>query len=496
MQKVDIIAVQAILLVMLFSFYMLGQQWGLIYSLLNMVPVMVFFVISNYGSYSIAFRPELVDQSTIIISVFANFILIIYIHSHFYGAFLNNIRELKENGEKQVVLNAELELAIEKAEKSSLIKSEFLATMSHEIRTPLNAIIGMSNVMLMAKPRPDQKENLDVLKFSANNLMAIVNDVLDFNKIEAGKVVFEKNKFNLAEVIENICGLEKIKAEQKGVEFAVKMDPLLTEKTLIGDATRLGQILFNLISNAIKFTQNGNIWIKASFHESQDNNVTVNFVVKDTGIGIDQRHLESIFEPFTQESITTTRQYGGTGMGLAIVKRLLELQGVQMYVTSKLGRGSEFSFSMDFPVATATDEADDKNLPIAGSEYLGNLKMLIAEDNPVNVLLMKKLLSKWKIKPVIANNGQHVIEIAKESDFDIILMDLQMPVMNGFDAAMEIRKLPDPRKALTPIIALTAAALYDIKAQVLKAGMNDYVSKPFKPEELLEKIQNLVAAVH
>jgi len=375
-----------------------------------------------------------------------------------------------------------------------MVKTEFLATMSHEIRTPLNAIIGMSNVMLMAKPRADQKENLDVLKFSANNLMAIVNDVLDFNKIEAGKVVFEKNKFNLIEVLENICGSEKIKAEQKGLEFAVKFDPLLKSKTLIGDPTRLGQILFNLISNAIKFTKTGNIWVKASFYQNQDKNVTVNFVVKDTGIGIDQRNLESIFEPFTQESITTTRQYGGTGMGLAIVKRLLELQGLQMYVTSKVGRGSEFSFSMDFPVASATDGVEDRSLPTS-SDDLRHLKMLIAEDNPVNVLLMKKLLSKWKIKPVIANNGQHVIEIARDHNFDIILMDLQMPVMNGFDAALEIRKLPDPKKALTPIIALTAAALYDIKDQILSAGMNDYVSKPFKPEELLEKIQSLVAAV-
>jgi len=494
MQKVDIITVQVILLVILFSFYMLGQRWGLIYSLVNLIPVMVFMVFSYNESYTIALRPESVDESTIIISIFANFILIIYIQSHFYGAFLNNIKELREHAEKQKELNAELGLAIEKAEKSSMVKTEFLATMSHEIRTPLNAIIGMSNVMLMAKPRADQKENLDVLKFSANNLMAIVNDVLDFNKIEAGKVVFEKNKFNLIEVLENICGSEKIKAEQKGLEFAVKFDPLLKSKTLIGDPTRLGQILFNLISNAIKFTKTGNIWVKASFYQNQDKNVTVNFVVKDTGIGIDQRNLESIFEPFTQESITTTRQYGGTGMGLAIVKRLLELQGLQMYVTSKVGRGSEFSFSMDFPVASATDGVEDRSLPTS-SDDLRHLKMLIAEDNPVNVLLMKKLLSKWKIKPVIANNGQHVIEIARDHNFDIILMDLQMPVMNGFDAALEIRKLPDPKKALTPIIALTAAALYDIKDQILSAGMNDYVSKPFKPEELLEKIQSLVAAV-
>jgi signal transduction histidine kinase/CheY-like chemotaxis protein len=473
---------------------MLGQSWGLFYSLLNLIPVLIFLLISYNDGYFISMRPESVDQSTIIISIFANFILIIYIHSHFYGAFLNNIKELKDKSEKQNELNAELELAIDKAEKSSHIKSEFLATMSHEIRTPLNAIIGMSNVMLMANPRSDQKENLGVLKLSANNLLAIVNDVLDFNKIESGKLVFENVKFNLLELIENICGAEKIKAEQRGLVFTIKVEPPLASKELIGDPTRLGQILYNLVSNAIKFTKEGNIWVKAYIHENPNNTVTVNFVVKDTGIGIEKNNLESIFEPFTQESITTTRQYGGTGMGLAIVKRLLELQGLHMSVSSKIGKGSEFSFSMDFPVG-ASDDPEDKNAS-SGGESLGSLKMLIAEDNPVNVLLMKKLLSKWKIKPVIADNGEHAIEIVKHGDFDIILMDLQMPVMNGFDAAMEIRKLPDAKKASIPIIALTAAALVDIKEQVINAGMNDYVSKPFKPEELLEKILSLVAAVH
>jgi len=497
LQKVDIITIQVILLVILFSFYMLGQGWGLFYSLANLIPVLVFLLISYNDSYDIGLHPETVDQSTIIISIFANFILIIYIHSHFYGAFLNNIRELKENSEKQNELNTELEIAKDRAEKSSHIKSEFLATMSHEIRTPLNAIIGMSNLMLMAHPRIDQKENLDVLKLSANSLMAIVNDVLDFNKIESGKLVFEKHKFNLVEVMNNTCGAEKLKAEEKGLSFAIKIDPQLNNRELIGDATRLGQILFNLVNNAIKFTKQGNIWVKASAHENPDGRVTVNFVVKDTGIGIDKGNLESIFEPFTQESITTTRQYGGTGMGLAIVKRLLELQGLQMQVSSKLGKGSEFSFSMDFEVPRAANgELIDKNALMSEAESLANLKMLIAEDNPVNVLLMKKLLAKWNIKPVIANNGQHAIEVTLQGDFDIILMDLQMPIMNGFDAAKEIRKLPDPKKSSTPIIALTAAALYDIKDQVLNAGMNDYVSKPFKPEELLEKIQSLVAAVH
>ncbi|TWJ04557.1 signal transduction histidine kinase [Mucilaginibacter frigoritolerans] len=497
LQNVDIITVQIILLIILFSFYMLGQTWGLVYTLLNLIPVLAFMVMEYNTSYFIALRPEKVDQSTIIISIFANFIIIVYIHSHFYGAFFNNIKQLKETGEEQLRLNAQLELAIDKAEKSSQVKSEFLATMSHEIRTPLNAIIGMSNLMIMANPRPDQRENLNVLKFSSNNLLAIVNDVLDFNKIESGKVVFENTKFNIIELMQNICGAEILKAEQKGLTFTLKIDPQLQNKVLFGDPTRVSQILFNLISNAIKFTQKGNIWVKTSLYEDKHNTVIINFVVKDTGIGIEKSNLESIFEPFTQESITTTRQYGGTGLGLAIVKRLLELQGLNMNVTSKVGEGSEFSFNMEFPVSTEKMKpSGEKYSLLQNNEVLNSLRVLIAEDNPVNVLLMKKLLSKWNILPMIAENGERAIEILQYGNFDIILMDLQMPVMNGFDAAREIRRLPDPKKASIPIIALTAAALNDIREQVLNAGMNDYVSKPFKPEDLMEKIHGLVVAVH
>jgi len=495
-QSADIITIQVILLVILFSFYMLGQTWGLFYSLLNLIPVLAFLVLEYNGNYFIPLRPEKVDQSTIIISVFANFIIIIFIHSHFYSAFFNNIKQLKETSDEQLKLNTQLELAIEKAEKSSRIKSEFLSTMSHEIRTPLNAVIGMSNLMIMGNPRPDQKENLKVLKFSANNLLAIVNDVLDFNKIESGRVVFENVKFNLVELMQNICGAQIIKAEEKGLICTVKIDPFLSDKVLFGDPVRVTQILFNLVSNAIKFTREGNIWVKAYCSENRHNKVTVTFTVKDTGIGIEKSNLESIFEPFTQESITTTRQYGGTGLGLAIVKRLLELQGLHMNVASKIGEGSEFSFNMEFPVSTETiDRVGEKHPLLRDNESLSNLRMLIAEDNPVNVLLMKKLLSKWNIVPTIAENGERAIEILQYGNFDIILMDLQMPVLNGFDAAIEIRKLPDLKKAGIPIIALTAAALYDIKDQVISAGMNDYVSKPFKPEDLIEKIHHLVTQV-
>ncbi|MBK0378344.1 ATP-binding protein [Mucilaginibacter segetis] len=499
MQEVNIITIQVIILVIVFSFYMLGQSWGMFYSLLNLLPVLLFLVMVYDHNYFIDFKPEKADQGTIIIGVFANFMLIIFIHSHFYTAFIRNIKQLKDTSEEQAALNIKFEKAIEKAEKSSQVQSEFLSTMSHEIRTPLNAVIGMSNLLMMSNPRPDQAENLDILKFSANNLLAIVNDVLDFNKIESGKVVFEKIKFNLVDLLQNICGGQIIKAEEKGLIFKVDVDSALKRKVIFGDPTRLTQIIFNLVSNAIKFTSQGSVWVRATCLEDRHNTITVSFSVKDTGIGIKKENLEGIFEPFTQESITTTRQYGGTGLGLAIVKRLLELQGLQMHVQSKVNEGSEFSFNIEFPVSTEVAPAPvakpELQSAIPDENMGGGLRVLIAEDNPVNVMLMKKLLSKWKIVPTIAENGERAVEIMQYGNFDIILMDLQMPVMNGFDASIEIRKMPDPAKANIPIIALTASALFDIREQVQNAGMNDYVAKPFKPDELMEKIQNLVAAV-
>jgi signal transduction histidine kinase/CheY-like chemotaxis protein len=496
LQNVNIVTIQMVILVIIFSFYMLGQTYGIFYSILNLIPVLIFLVVQYNDAYFIQFKPEQLDQSTIIIAVFANFILLIYIHSHFYTAFYRNIQELKKTSEEQAVLNEKLGSAIDKAEKSSQAKSEFLSTMSHEIRTPLNAVIGMSNLLLMSNPRHDQKENLEILKFSGANLLAIVNDVLDFNKIESGKVVFENIGFNLTELMQGICGGQKIKAEEKGLLFKLDVDNSLNDKVLFGDPTRITQIIFNLISNAIKFTKEGNIGVRCAVIEDRHNTITVNFAVKDTGIGINQHNIDTIFEPFAQESITTTRQYGGTGLGLAIIKRLLELQGLKMNVNSVVGQGSEFSFNMEFPVSTEQHVPRvDNKLPFQANDTLSNIRMLIAEDNVVNVMLMKKLLSKWNITPTIAENGEHAVQLVEYGNFDIILMDLQMPIMNGFDAAIEIRKMPDTKKANIPIIALTASALFDIRERVFNSGMNDYVSKPFKPEELLEKIQNLAIQV-
>jgi signal transduction histidine kinase len=497
LQNVNVITVQIVILVIVFSFYMLGQTSGLIYSLLNTIPILIFMVIEFTKGYTIGIKPNRIDDSTVIITLFANFILLIFIHSHFYTAFIKNIKQLKDSGEDQAKLNAELGKAIDKAEKSTHAKSEFLSTMSHEIRTPLNAVIGMSNLLMMGNPRSDQKENLEILKFSANNLLAVVNDVLDFNKIESGKLIFENIRFNLIDLMNNICGAQMIKAEEKGLLFKLDIDSTLTNKVIFGDPTRITQIVHNLVINAIKFTEKGSVWVRVTCFEDRHNTVTIKFSVKDTGIGIEEKNLCSIFEPFTQESLTTTRQYGGTGLGLAIVKRLLGLQGRHMEVSSTVGVGSEFSFTMEFPVSTeiATEmKAVQMVETVEVTGGLSGLRVLIAEDNMVNVMLMKKLLSKWKILPTIAENGVRAVELMQYGNFDIILMDLQMPVMNGLDATMEIRKMADPKKSSIPIIALTASALLDIKEKIFEAGMNDYVSKPFKPDELIEKIQSLVPA--
>ena len=496
LQDVNIITVQIVILVIIFGFYMLGRAFGAMYSVVNIMAILVFLAIRHNMPYHIGIQPEIVNESTVIITIVANFVLLLYMHSHFYTAFYNNIKELNRTTQAQRELNAELEMAIKKAEKSSQAKSEFLSTMSHEIRTPLNAIIGMTNLLLMNSPRNDQKENLEILKYSGTNLLSIVNDVLDYDKIEAGKVVFDQVNFNLAELLYSICGAQKLKAEEKGLLFKLDIDSTLKDKIVFGDPTRLAQVIYNLVNNAIKFTSTGNVWVKVTCVEEKQNALTVNFMVKDTGIGINKESLDAIFEPFAQES-STTRQYGGTGLGLAIIKRLLELQGLKINVSSKVDEGSEFSFNMEIPVSVGNaKQCDaDEQAQLQNNDTLHSLRVLIAEDNLVNVMLMKKLFSKWNMEPTIAENGERAVELVQGSDFDIILMDLQMPVLNGFDAAIEIRKMHDPKKANIPIIALTASALFDIRERVFNSGMNDYVSKPFKPDELLEKINSLAAAV-
>ena len=383
----------------------------------------------------------------------------------------------------------ELIEAKNKAEAANKAKSEFLSTMSHEIRTPMNAVIGFTHLLLNNEPRPDQQEYLKVLKFSAENLLTLINDILDFSKIEAGKIEFEKIDFNFWKLITNISDAFQQKAIEKGLKLKLLLDQQLPTN-LVGDPVRLSQILTNLISNAVKFTKKGSVIVTATVNSQTDSQITIDFRVTDTGIGIEPEKVNLIFESFTQAKSDTTREFGGSGLGLTIIKHLLKLQGSDIFLESEVGKGSSFFFSLTFDLSSQkklTSEFDEEPVTPTQKSIKGT-KILIAEDNQINVLLVQQFLEQWEIEYDIAENGVIAFEMAKTNDYDLILMDLEMPEQDGYETTQAIRKLEGGKYQEIPIIALTASAMMDIQDRAFKVGMNDYLSKPFNPDELYNRI--------
>ncbi|MDX2304399.1 MAG: PAS domain-containing protein [Microscillaceae bacterium] len=380
-----------------------------------------------------------------------------------------------------------LEQARLKAENEAAIKSQFLSTMSHEIRTPLNAVIAMTHLLLQENPRSNQIRSLNTLKFSAENLLVIINDILDYNKIESGKIDFESIEFELRELASSIREELHFKAEEKNIHLIIRLDDRIPP-VLVGDPVRLSQILTNLMDNAIKFTSEGEVKLEIDLEESLEPEVNLHFAVIDTGIGIDQDKIQSIFERFTQASADTTRKFGGTGLGLAITKKLLELQGSHIEVESTPGLGSRFHFSLRFQkshktvLPSFTGVKADKT-----PQDLNGARVLMVEDNEMNQLVASQFLNKWNAQIDYAQNGEIAIALVQQKEYDIILMDLEMPIMDGYETTRMIRKLGRAYKYL-PIIALTASAMSEVKGLVFEAGMNDYVAKPFAPQDLYNKL--------
>ncbi|QMU28305.1 PAS domain-containing hybrid sensor histidine kinase/response regulator [Adhaeribacter radiodurans] len=381
----------------------------------------------------------------------------------------------------------ELIEAKNKAEAANEAKSNFLSTMSHEIRTPMNAVIGFTSLLLNHDPRPDQQEYLKVLKFSADNLLTLINDILDFSKIEAGKIEFEKIDFDPKKLITRISDPLHQLAIEKGLQLKLLLDQDLPT-TLVGDPVRLSQILTNLISNAVKFTKTGRIIVSAAIKDQTKTHTTVDFRVTDSGIGIPADKLELIFESFTQAKSDTTREFGGSGLGLTIIKHLLKLQGSNIQVESQVGKGSTFYFSLTFENSTQQFSSDSKDPIVSAPKSLKGIRLLIAEDNQINIFLVKQFLNQWEIDFDIAENGLIALDLVKSNDYNLVLMDLQMPEQDGYDTTLAIRRLEGEKYQTLPIIALTASAMLDIQDRAFQVGMNDYLSKPFNPDELYKRI--------
>ena len=375
----------------------------------------------------------------------------------------------------------ELRLAKEKALDGAKEKENFLSTMSHEIRTPLNSIVGFANLLLHEDPSEEQKEQLLPLKYSADSLLSLVNDILDLTKIESGGIQFEKIPFNLNEKLTKAQQVFSQHAKEKDIEITLILDQSLA-KQYLGDYSRLNQITYNIISNAIKFTTVGSIEVGSKLSSKTAEKEKVIIWIKDSGIGIEKNKQELVFNAFSQADSNTTREYGGTGLGLAITKMLVELQGGKIWIDSELGKGATFFIELDF---TVTDQEIKVDNTVVTDKNLNTLNVLLVEDNPFNQKVASKFLGRWGASTVVTDSGEESLEEIKNKNFDVVLMDLQMPGMDGYETARAIRTMEGSYFKNIKIIAMSADALGDIKEKVDNAGMDGYMSKPFDPDQLL-----------
>ncbi|AYL94748.1 PAS domain-containing hybrid sensor histidine kinase/response regulator [Mucilaginibacter celer] len=397
---------------------------------------------------------------------------------------IKEVTALGEDITDQEKARQDLIWAKEVAEKSSKFKSEFLSIMSHEIRTPMNAVIGTTNLLLSENPRAEQMDYLNTLKFSGESLLAIINDILDYNKIEAGKLELNHSRFDVQQLIQKIKQQFIHRATEKQLALDVIIDGSIPAE-LMGDAMRLSQILNNLVSNAIKFTHKGGVTIRLDRDILTESTVSIKFAVTDTGIGISPESFNIVFDPFMQDQQVINNDYGGTGLGLAITKRLVELHKGTISVSSELSKGTTFNFTISFALAPGSDIPAQPAVPMNITDHnLQGLNILVVDDNKMNLMIAAKFLKRWNAQVAEAINGRIAVDMVNANNYDLIIMDLQMPVMDGFEATAVIKvSHPD-----LPIIALTADAMPETYEKALAAGMVDYLTKPFVPEVLYAKL--------
>ncbi|MBT8260912.1 MAG: response regulator [Flavobacteriaceae bacterium] len=398
----------------------------------------------------------------------------------------NNIR-LKTNN-MLYKKNKELLTEKEKAEIAAKTKSNFLSTVTHELRTPLYAVTGLTNMLLEEDPKPNQIQHLKSLKFSGDYLLTFINDILQINKIEANKVELDPEIFNLKNKVENVIAALNNSAMDNNVHMHYYYDKSLPE-TFVGDQLKLSQILINLIGNSIKFTKDGDIWINVSKMSQKDKIINLKLEIKDNGIGITKEKQESMFESFSQGSVQINRKYGGTGLGLSIVKGLVDILKGKIYLKSELGKGT--SFFIEIPL-----EETNEKVQVECNQYLKDfnkldlehIKILVVEDNKINQMITKKILTKMKLNCDLVDNGEDAVKMVKDNNYDIVLMDIHMPGISGIEATKQIRAFNKEQI----IFALTAVTIEDKMKEFEEAGFNDIIPKPFKQEDLVKKLYTVL----
>lgn len=475
------IGIQHMFIIIMMAFYCLSRFWGLVFSGLFFIVVLFYLLGVDRGQFTAYMMPQSYPFGIALSIVLINFIQIAYIHFLYNKTLTKTVSDMRS-------LNVRLHKLVS-------AKSEFLSTMSHELRTPLNSLLGVA-YLLADGENENKSKNLETLRFSAEKLLAMINDILDYSKMSSDDAHLDSISFSISNTVEQVIRGLQDQADKKSLRLSVNLQKEVRQKRFMGDPTRLTQILYNLVGNAIKFTPAGSVDVQVTLTILEMDRAEIYFRISDSGIGIDPTKLEYLFEPFSQASNEINRAYGGTGLGLAIVEKLVRLHQGTLSIESTPGQGTICHLRIPYQVLgeerRENGSANQSQGLIHKRDY-AYLRVLLAEDNPMSVMFMKQLLSKWGITPEVATDGQEVLRLIQEYGyFDIILMDIRMPTMTGVEATQIIRNKEKDTGRSTYIIALTASVSGHTMDQWEKLGFDDYLSKPFWPNDLLEKIEQSI----